>query len=62
MMMTAPILLMGATTVLLRGSEHWLSAFGTTEDARMMLGRGGIALPYIAAAALGVVFLFAAAM
>jgi type IV secretion system protein VirD4 len=61
MMMTAPILLMGATTVLLRGSEHWLSAFGTTEDARMMLGRGGIALPYIAAAALGVVFLFAAA-
>lgn len=61
MMMTAPILLMGATVILLRGSEHWLSTFGTTEDARMMLGRGGIALPYIAAAAAGVVFLFAAA-
>lgn len=61
MMTIAPVLLMGGTAILFRGSEHWLSTFGTTEDARMMLGRSGIALPYIAAAAVGVVCLFAAA-
>ncbi len=59
--MMMPIVVMGATAILLRGSEHWLSAFGTTDDARMMLGRGGIALPYVAAAAIGVIVLFAAA-
>lgn len=59
--MIAPILLMGATAFLLLGSEHWLMRFGTTPNARMMFGRAGIALPYVAAAAVGVIFLFAAA-
>lgn len=59
--MIVPVLAMGATAILLRGSEHWLSAFGTTDDARMMLGRSGIALPYVAAAAIGLIVLFATA-
>lgn len=59
--MIAPMLLMGATAYLLIGSEHWLSRFGATPNARMMFGRAGIALPSIAAAAIGVIFLFAAA-
>jgi type IV secretion system protein VirD4 len=37
------------------------STFGKTEAARLTLGRVGIALPYIAAATGGVVFLFACA-
>lgn len=61
MLAIAPILVMGTVAVLLTGSEHWLAGFGTTPDARMTLGRIGIALPYIAAAGAGVMFLFAAA-
>lgn len=61
MLMIAPIVLMTATALLLRGSEQWLATLGTEEQARMLLGRSGIALPYVAAAGLGIVFLFAAA-
>ncbi|MBD9524658.1 Ti-type conjugative transfer system protein TraG [Ensifer sp. ENS02] len=55
-----PALLMIAVLFSMTGIEQWLPAFGKTNDARMMLGRIGIALPYAAAGAIGVVFLFAA--
>ncbi len=42
------------------GMEHKLASFGTNAEARLMLGRAGIALPYVAAAAIGVIALFAA--
>lgn len=60
-MMIAPIIVMAMTAVLLLGSEQWLATLGTTPDTRMLLGRSGIALPYVAAAAVGIVFLFASA-
>ena len=41
--------------------ETWLSGFGTSPQAKLMLGRIGLALPYAAAAAIGVIFLFATA-
>ncbi|RWI01188.1 Ti-type conjugative transfer system protein TraG [Mesorhizobium sp.] len=47
-------------TILMPGIEHWLAAFGKTAQARLMLGRIGLALPYVTAAAIGVIFLFAA--
>ncbi len=40
-------------------SSIGLAGFGSNADARMMLGRIGIALPYAVAAAIGIVFLFA---
>jgi type IV secretion system protein VirD4 len=39
--------------------EQWLSAFGTSEKAKIVLGRIGLSLPYALAAGCGVVFLFA---
>jgi type IV secretion system protein VirD4 len=42
------------------GIEQWLAGFGKSGQARMMLGRAGIALPYVVAGAIGVIFLFAA--
>ena len=41
------------------GIAQWLAAFGKTDGARLMLGRAGIALPYVAAGGIGVIFLFA---
>ncbi|MGV1768244.1 Ti-type conjugative transfer system protein TraG [Rhizobium rhizogenes] len=55
-----PVTIMIAVTVLMPGVELWLAAFGKTAEARLMLGRIGLALPYVTAAAIGVVFLFAA--
>lgn len=43
------------------GIEQWVSTFGRTNQARLILGRVGIALPYLAASATGVVILFAGA-
>lgn len=43
------------------GIENWLSGFGTSPQAKLMLGRIGLALPYAAAAASSVIFLFATA-
>ncbi|OWV85927.1 conjugal transfer protein TraG [Rhizobium sp. N122] len=57
----APIALMRVVTVGLTGIEHWLSGFGKTEAARQTLGRAGIALPYVSAGLVGIVFLFASA-
>lgn len=59
-MLAAPGGLMLATLVGLTGIEQRILAFGSTPDAQVMLGRMGIALPYVAAASVGIIFLFAA--
>ena len=60
-LVVAPIALMILVTTFMVGIEHWLSAFGKTDAARLTLGRAGITFPYVAAAAIGILFLFAAA-
>ncbi|MBW8302266.1 MAG: Ti-type conjugative transfer system protein TraG [Hydrogenophaga sp.] len=57
----APLVLMVLITTGLDGSEEWLVSFSTTEAARRLLGRAGIASPYILAAGSGIVVLFACA-
>ncbi|MBB3289184.1 MULTISPECIES: Ti-type conjugative transfer system protein TraG [unclassified Rhizobium] len=59
--LAAPIVLMMLTVIGMTGIEQWLSAFGKTETARLTLGRAGIAIPYVTAAVVGVIFLFASA-
>lgn len=59
-MLAAPGGLMLATLVGLTGIERWSLSLGSTPDAQLMLGRMGIALPYAAAASVGIIFLFAA--
>ncbi len=59
-MLVASTALMLATVFGLTGIEQWTHSFGSTPEARLMLGRVGIALPYAAATAIGVIFLFAA--
>lgn len=54
-------LLMAGLCLALTGVETWLSRFGGTPHARLVLGRIGLALPYLVAAAGGLVVLFAAA-
>ncbi|MFK0278717.1 Ti-type conjugative transfer system protein TraG [Ensifer sp. NPDC090286] len=61
LLFVAPAALMILSAVSITGIEHWLSAFGKTEAARQTLSRAGISLPYITAALVGVVFLFASA-
>jgi type IV secretion system protein VirD4 len=51
---------MVAAMILTSGIDHRLAALGTTAQAKLMLGRAGLALPYVAATAIGVVALFAA--
>lgn len=57
----APAVLMAGFCIAGTGVEVWFAKFGATPNARMVLGRIGIAMPYALAAASGVVFLFAAA-
>lgn len=59
-MLAAPGLLMSGTLLGLNGMEQWTASFGTMPGAGVMLGRIGIALPYIIAAAIGIMFLFGA--
>lgn len=56
-----PVAMMVATVFTMTGMETWLSGFGQTEAAKIVLGRAGIAAPYVAAAALALVLLFATA-
>lgn len=56
-----PIVMMAGLCLATTGGETWLAKFGTTPGAKLLLGRIGIALPYLLAAATGVVFLFACA-
>lgn len=60
-LIVVPVALMIVIVFGMMGIEHWLATFGKTEAARLMLGRAGIALPYITAAIAGVMFLFASA-
>ena len=60
LLLIAPVGLMIAVCLGLTGSESWLARFGNSPEAQLTLGRIGIALPYVVAAAIGVVFLFAA--
>ncbi|WP_018240800.1 Ti-type conjugative transfer system protein TraG [Ensifer sp. BR816] len=55
-----PATVMLATALVLPGIEHWLAAFATSPEAKLWLGRIGLALPYCMAAAIGVIVLFAA--
>ena len=42
------------------GFENRLAGFGSSAQAKLLLGRAGLALPFITAAAIGVITLFAA--
>ncbi|WP_107677898.1 Ti-type conjugative transfer system protein TraG [Agrobacterium sp. LAD9] len=55
-----PAAIMVAAIILTSSMEHRLAALGTSAQAKLTLGRVGLALPYVAAAAIGVVALFAA--
>lgn len=59
-LLVVPSAIMVMVVILLTGIEQWTASFGTTPDARLVLGRVGIALPYVAAAGSGIIFLFAA--
>ena len=54
-----PGTLMILVVIGMTGFEQWLAGFGKTEAARVAWGRAGIALPYCASAAIGILFLFA---
>ncbi|KQZ59785.1 conjugal transfer protein TraG [Rhizobium sp. Root149] len=56
-----PAVMMVATVFLMTGIETWLAGFGKTEASKLALGRAGVAAPYVAAATLGLIFLFATA-
>ena len=60
-LLVMPILLMIGAVWMLTGFEQPIASLGTTPDARLILGRVGIALPYLAAAGLGAVMLFGSA-
>jgi type IV secretion system protein VirD4 len=60
-LMIVPPALMVLSAIALTGFEHSLSALGTSDGARQLLGRAGIAIPYIGAAVAGLVALFATA-
>lgn len=55
-----PVSLMVVAVVTIPGIEQWLAAFGKTAQAKLVLGRIGLALPYAVAAGIGVMALFAA--
>ena len=57
----APIAVMIGALIGLAGFEQALAGLGKTDAQRLMFGRAGLALPFLAAAAVGVIFLFAAA-
>lgn len=59
-LLVAPVIIMTGACLGLTGIEHWLASLARAPDARLMIGRIGIALPYLAAGGTGVVFLFAA--
>ncbi|NTE56452.1 Ti-type conjugative transfer system protein TraG [Agrobacterium tumefaciens] len=54
-----PAVIMVAAMIVTSGVEHRLAALGSSAQAKLMLGRAGLALPYLTAAAIGVVALFA---
>ncbi|MHC2585068.1 Ti-type conjugative transfer system protein TraG [Bradyrhizobium diazoefficiens] len=61
LLLIVPMALMLGAIFGLTGMGHGLAGLGKTEAQRLLAARAGIAMPYIVAAAIGVVFLFAAA-
>lgn len=59
-LIVTPVVQMIGILFLITGIEHWTAQLGSSEQARLMLSRIGIAMPYGLAAMSGVVFLFAA--
>ena len=55
-----PPLMMIGISLTLPGIEQWLATFGKTAEAKLTLGRIGLSLPYIASAAIALIFLFGA--
>lgn len=55
-----PPLMMIGIALTLPGIEQWLATFGKTAEARLTLGRIGLALPYVASAAIALIFLLSA--
>jgi type IV secretion system protein VirD4 len=53
-----PPLMMIAIAFALPGIEQWLATFGKTAEAKLQLGRIGLALPYVASAAIALIVLF----
>ena len=60
LLVISPVVLMVTICLSLPGIENWLTTFGKSEQARLTLGRIGLAVPYVLAAASGVIILFAA--
>ncbi|MCZ7497257.1 Ti-type conjugative transfer system protein TraG [Agrobacterium tumefaciens] len=56
-----PVVLMVLVTIFMVGIETWMATFGKSDAARQTLGRAGITFPYVAAAAVGILFLFGCA-
>jgi type IV secretion system protein VirD4 len=56
-----PPVTMVLSTVGLTGFEERLSVLGTSDGAEQLLGRAGIAMPYVGAAIVGMIVLFATA-
>jgi type IV secretion system protein VirD4 len=55
-----PPLMMIGIALILPGIEQWLATFGKTAEAKLTLGRIGLSLPYVASAAIGLIFLLSA--
>ena len=60
MLLAAPAVMMLGAVLALQGIETWLASFETSPESYQTLGRIGLAVPYAAAAGIGVIFLFAA--
>lgn len=60
-LMIVPPTIMVLSTIGLTGFEQTLSALGTSNGARQLLGRAGITIPYLSAAIVGIIALFATA-
>ncbi len=59
LLLILPATIMLAALIMTSGMEHKLATFGTSAQARTLLGRIGLALPYIVAAAIGLIACFA---
>ncbi|MDR6671205.1 type IV secretion system protein VirD4 [Rhizobium sp. 1399] len=59
MLLIAPAALMLAAAIGMKGIEFWFAGFGTSSQSYQTLGRIGLAVPYVTAALLGIIFLFA---
>lgn len=60
-LLVAPCMLIVGCCIALTGHEAAITGLATTHAAKLFLGRIGIAMPYVAAGAIGIVSLFVAA-